>query len=543
MLSPLWLLGLSVVFADVTTDAGIRFHHHHGGGGDKHMMETFAGGGGLFDYDGDGDLDIYLLNGAPLPGYDGPMPLENVLYRNDGERFIDVTKAAGLSEPGYSLGFVAADYDNDGAIDVYVTSYGANRLYRNHGDGTFQDVSETAGVGDTRFGASAAFGDIDNDGDLDLYVTNYLAYTLEGALYCGNKSGGIHTYCHPDNYEGVDDVLYRNDGDGTFTDISVEAGVSGHDGKGLGVIFTDTDGDGDADIYVANDSVMNLFFRNLGSGRFEEVALSAGLGFSEEGRAEAGMGVDAGDFDGDGKLDLFVTNYEFETNTLYRNLGDGTFVDATYRAGLAVPSLPWVGFGTSFLDVDNDGDLDLFVANGHIMDHPRFLSDATSYAQRNQIYENDGGHYSEVSSSAGHPFEERRVSRGAAFGDWNDDGRVDILVMNNNDAPSLLRNQGANGNHFATLRLIGRTSNRDGIGARVDLETGDKTQIDESHSGGSFLSQNDLRLHFGLGTSTRVARLKVDWPSGRTDVFENLEADRLLVIREGSEPEVVRLSW
>ncbi len=525
-------------FVDVTEKAGITFEHRHGGGGDKHIMETVGGGASLWDYDGDGDLDIYFLNGAPLPGYEGPQPLWNALYRNDGGRFVDVTAEAGLTEPGYSMGCVVADYDNDGDLDLYITSFGKNRLYRNNGDGTFADVTERAGVADARLGASAAFGDIEGDGDLDLYVTNYVAYTLENSIYCGNRAEGIHTYCHPNNYEGAFDVLYRNEGDGTFTDVSSRAGIDLPGGKGLGVIFVDLDEDGDADIYVANDSVMNFFFRNLGDGRFEETALSLGVGFSEDGRPEAGMGLDFGDYDGDEALDLFVTNYELETNTLYRNLGDGTFMDTTYQSGLALPSLPWVGFGTGFFDLDNDGDQDLFVANGHVMDHPQSRSDATSYAQRNQLYENDGGHFSDISAGAGEYFREERVSRGVAFGDWDNDGDPDLLVANNNAAPDLLRNDNDSLNHWTLLHLVGRNSNRDGIGAFVRLTAGGKVQVDAVRSGGSYLSQSDLRLHFGLGASPRIDRLELRWPSGLEQVFEDLPGDQLLLIREGGEPEV-----
>ena len=501
------------------------------------MVETMSGGGGFFDYDDDGDLDIYLLNGAPLPGYDGPRPLTNVLYRNEEGRFVDVTVEAGLLEPSYSMGSAAADYDNDGDLDLYITSFGPNHLYRNEGDGTFREVTEAAGVGDAGLGTSAAFSDIEGDGDLDLYVANYIEYSLDKPVYCGNRNLGIRTYCHPDNYEGAPDVLYRNEGDGTLSDISVEAGVSLKEGKGLGVIFTDYDEDGDADIYVTNDSVMNYFFRNLGGGRFEETALTLGVGFDEEGRAEGSMGVDAGDYDGDGKLDLFVTNFESESNTLYRNLGDGTYADTTYASGLALPSLPWVGFGTSFFDPDNDSDQDIFVANGHIMDHPSLLSDATSYPQPKQIYENVGGRYADVSRFVGEPFGREQVGRGAAFGDWDDDGDPDLLVMNNNDVPNLLRNETENGNHWTLLRLTGRASNRDGIGAVVRVEASGRKQLDELRCGYSYLSMNDLRLHFGLGDAGRIDRLEIRWPSGLNQVFSNLPVDRLMHLREGGEPE------
>jgi hypothetical protein len=531
----------SARFVDVTENAGVAFRHHHGGGGDKHLVETMSGGGGFWDYDGDGDLDVYLLNGAPLPGYYGPRPLTNALYRNEGGRFTDVTEKAGLSGSGYSMGCAAADYDNDGDVDLFVSSFGPGHLYRNAGDGTFTELTQAAGVGGVGFAASAAFADIEGDGDLDLYVTTYIEYRLDNPVYCGDRTLGRRTYCHPNNYAGAPDLLYRNEGDGTFSDISVEAGVSLKEGKGLGVIFTDIDEDGDPDIYVANDAVMNYLFQNLGGGRFEETALALGVGFDEDGRAEGSMGVDASDYDGDGKLDLFVTNLESEGNTLYRNLSDGTYADTTYAAGLALPSLPWVGFGTGFFDFDNDADPDLFVANGHVMDHASTLSDATRYAQPKQIYENEGGRYSDISRSAGEPFAREQVGRGTAFGDWDDDGDPDLLVMNNNDVPNLLRNETENENHWTLLQLVGRASNRDGVGALVRIDAGGRAQFDELRCGYSYLSMNDLRLHFGLGTAGRIDRLQVHWPSGLTQVFSNLPADRLIHLREGAEPEPFEL--
>ncbi|HSF16103.1 MAG TPA: CRTAC1 family protein, partial [Vicinamibacteria bacterium] len=497
----LWMLlgaaNSSVRFVDVTQEAGIAFQHRNGGGGDKHLVETMSGGGGFWDYDGDGDLDVYLLNGAPLPGYRGPGHLRNALYRNEAGNFRDVTEEAGLSGSGYSMGCAAADYDNDGDVDLFVSGFGPSHLYRNEGDGTFTDVTQRAGVGTVGFAASTAFADIEGDGDLDLYVTTYIEYQIDNPVYCGDRTLGVRTYCHPNNYVGASDLLYRNEGDGTFSDVSMQTGVGLKPSRGLGVIFTDDDDDGDADIYVANDTMMNHFFRNLGSGRFEEIALALGLGFDEDGRAEGSMGVDVGDFDRDGHLDVFVTNFESEGNTIYRNLGGGNFVDATYAAQLALPSLSWVGFGTGFFDFDNDTDLDLFVANGHIMDHG--LSDVTRHAQPKQIYENERGAYRDISHTAGKPFDRDQVGRGTAFGDWDDDGDPDVLVMNNNDVPNLLRNDTENGNHWIQLRLVGRASNRDGIGARVRVDAGDNEQIDELRCGYSYLSMHDLRIHFGLG--------------------------------------------
>jgi hypothetical protein len=529
----LLLLAASIRFVDVTESAGIGFRHRNGGGGDKHLVETMSGGGGFFDYDSDGDLDVYLLNGAPLPGYGGPRPLTNALYRNDGGRFTDVTEQAGVESSEYSMGCASADYDNDGDADLFVSGFGPSRLYRNEGDGTFRDVTESAGVGVASFAASAAFADIEGDGDLDLYVTTYIEYRLDNPVYCGDRVLGTRTYCHPNNYEGARDFLYRNEGNGTFEDVTASAGVSLDDGRGLGVVFTDYEGDGDQDIYVANDTMMNHFFRNVGSGRFEETALALGLGFDEDGRAEGSMGIDVSDYDGDGLLDIFVTNFERESNTLYRSLGDGTYADATYASGLALPSLPFVGFGTGFFDADNDGDPDLFVANGHIMDHESALSDSTRYAQPKQVFENDGGRYRDVSSTAGDIFGREQVGRAAAFGDWDDDGDPDVLVVNNDDVPNLLENTSENDHHWVLLRLVGRSSNRDGVGAVVRVEAGGKTQVKELRSGYSYLAMNDLRLHFGLGSSERLERVEVRWSSGLVESFSDLPDDESLLLREG----------
>jgi hypothetical protein len=510
-------------FVDVTAEAGIEFRHHNGATAEKHLVEIMPGGGGFWDYDGDSDLDVLLLNRPPR---------ENGLFRNDGGRFTDVTERAGLSSSGISMGCAAADYDNDGDLDLYVSAFGGGSLFRNQGDGTFAEVTERAGVGKASFGASAAFADIEGDGDLDLYVATYVEHRLDNPVYCGDR--GARTYCHPNNYPGASDLLYRNEGDATFTDISQSAGVA-LPGRGLGVVFTDSDEDGDPDIYVANDAMMNYLFRNAGENRFEETALPLGVGFDEDGRPEGSMGVDASDYDGDGRLDFFVTNLENEGNTLYRNLGDGTYADASYAAGLALPSLPWVGFGAGFFDFDNDADPDLFVANGHVMDSPGAVSDRTSFAQPKQLYENRGGRFVDVSAASGDAFARKRVGRGAAFGDWDDDGDPDVLVMNNDDAPNLLRNESAVGGHWSVLRLVGRAANRDAIGAWVQVEAGGRKQVDELRCGYSYLSMNDLRLHFGLGASERIHRLEIRWTDGRTDALEELPADARLLVLEGKE--------
>jgi enediyne biosynthesis protein E4 len=520
----LLLMASAARFVDVTASAGIEFRHHRGGIGEKHLIETMSGGGGFWDYDSDSDLDIYLLNGAPH---------SSALYRNDGGRFVDVTAEAGLSSSGTAMGCAAADYDNDGDLDLFVSGFGPSHLYRNEGDGTFTEVTKAAGVEAAAFAASAAFADIDSDSDLDLYVTTYIEYRLENPVYCGNRELGTRTYCHPNNYPGAPDLLYRNEGNGTFSEISVEARVGPRDGRGLGVVFTDADEDQDQDIYVANDTQMNDFFRNLGAGRFEEDALALGLGFDENGRAEGSMGLDLSDYDGDGKLDVFVTNFESEGNTLYRNLGDGTYADTSYASGLALPSLPWVGFGAGFFDYDNDADADVFVANGHIMEHGSALSEATRHAQPKQLYQNDGGRFEDISSSAGPPFERDQVGRGVGFGDWDDDGDPDLLVMNNDDAPNLLRNETDTGNHWTLLDLVGREGNRNAIGALVRIEAGGKSQVDEVRCGYSYLSMNDLRLHFGLGDAERIDRLEIRWPSGASETLVDLPVDTRVLILEG----------
>jgi hypothetical protein len=520
----LLLLGSSLRFADVTIDSGIRFRHHNQGSPEKHLVEIMSGGGGFWDYDGDGDLDLYFLN-AP--------PAANALYRNEDGRFTEVTEQAGLRSAGYSMGCAAADYDNDGDLDLFVSGFGPSRLYRNEGDGTFLDVTERAGVGRASFAASVSFLDIEGDSDLDLYVTTYVEYRLDNPVSCGDRGSGFRTYCHPNNYAGAPDLLYRNEGDGTFRDVSVEGGVALEEGRGLGVVATDPDEDGDPDLYVANDAMMNYFFENQGGGRFEETALRLGVGFDENGRPEGSMGLDAGDYDSDGKLDLFVTNLENEGNTLYRLLDEGGYEDASYAAGVAIPSLPWVGFGTGFFDADNDADPDLFVANGHVMDQPGALSDLARYAQPKQLYENEGGRYRDVSGSGGEPFEKKQVGRGVAFGDWDNDGDPDVLVMNNDDVPNLLRNETETGNHWTLLRLVGTRSNRDGVGARVVLEAGGRKQIDEVRCGYSYLSMHDLRLHFGLGAATTIDRLSIRWPSGQEQSLTDLPADEVLWIREG----------
>ncbi len=521
-------------YVDVTQKAGIRFVHSTGALGQFHVPETMGSGAVFLDYDNDGDLDLYLVNSGDLPGYRSEHPPANALYENDGAgHFLDVTRRAGVGHTGYGMGAIAADYDNDGDQDLFVTNFGPDVFYRNNGDGTFTDITEFAGVGDPRWGASAAFFDYDLDGWLDLYLVHYLDYTLETAKPCRER--GLRTYCHPRHFEGMDDVLYHNNGDGTFTDVTREAGVyQKMEAKGLGVVTGDYNNDGLPDIYVANDDTRNFLYQNLGDGRFRDVSLRAGVGYSEDGIAEAGMGTDMGDYDNDGWLDIFVTNLSYEMNRLYRNNHDGTFTDMSYAAHVGEESLLRLAFGTQFIDYDNDGDLDLFVANGHLLPNIGQMTDTLSYAQPNQLFRNEGdGTYLDVSSDSGDYFQRAEVSRGVTCGDYDNDGDMDILVMNSGEPATLLRNEDGNRNHWLSLRIVGTHCNRDGIGARITVTAGSRQQIHEARRGSGYLSSSDPRMLIGLGDSPGVDRLEIRWPDGQVDVIEEIPVDRALVLKEG----------
>ena len=517
-------------FTDVTDIAGIHFIHTNGASGEFHLPETLGAGGAFLDYNNDGYLDLYLVNSAA----------PSVLYQNNGDgTFTDVTANAGISNQGsYGHGVACGDYDNDGYVDIYVTNFGANRLYHNSGDGTFTDVTAESGTGDARWSSSATFFDYNSDGDLDLYVVNYVDYKLDGSAPTCFENPSFRTtekvrgYCHPKHFKGVPDSLYRNNGDGTFTDVTEAANVRDPGGmflgKGLGVVAADFNADGNPDLYVANDDTPNYFFYNKGDGTFAEIAILAGCAYSADGIAQAGMGVDAGDYNGDGHMDIFVTNFSYETNTLYRNNGDGTFTDVSYKAHLGEESYLLLGFGTGFFDADNDRHLDIFVANGHIFPNVERTTDVISYKQPNQLFLNrSDGTFAEVRLA-----EQRAVSRGTLFGDYDNDGDTDVLVTQLNDKVMLLRNESGTHNNWFRLKLVGTRSNRDSIGARVTLTLGDESQTREVHVGYSYLSSNDPRLLFGLGDRTVVDRLHIRWQNGAVQILEDLAANQEFVVTE-----------
>ena len=525
------------LFAEVAAESGIHFQHVYGVGPIRNILESSGAGAGFFDSDNDGDLDLYLVNGLVLEG-DPRIQPSDALYRNEGQgRFAEVTRAAGIVDSGYGMGCAAADYDNDGDQDLYVANYGPNALYRNEGRGRFSEAAKRAGLADPRWSVAASWLDYDNDGMLDLFVANYLSFDhrVSPERSLASLHEGYRSYAGPRDFQAQPDALYRNLGDGTFADVSAQMGINpqGAGGKGMGSLATDYDMDGDLDIFVANDRSPKQLYRNDG-GHFAEVALWAGVAFDESGNATGAMGVDAGDYDGDGRLDLFVTNFVFEYNSLYRNLGDGTFADLTNAAGLALPSYKYVGWGAGFFDYDNDGWLDIFVANGHVHEDMDLLNESVSFGQPNQLFHNEGqGVFTEVSAQSGPPFLIARSSRGAAFGDYDDDGDLDIAVVNAGGPAELLRNDGGNRDNWLALRLEGVAGNRDAIGARVRVRAGSLSLIRELHAGASYSSQSDLRVYFGLGGQTRIDSLEIRWPGGRVETFANLPVNSQLRFEEG----------
>jgi hypothetical protein len=508
-----------LTFTDATQQLGAAFRHTDGRSGRKYFVEPLGAGVALFDYDNDGDVDIYFVNGTDLPGATSLQPPKNALYRNDGLKFTDATEAAGVGDSGYGLGCCVGDYNNDGFDDLYVTNFGPNVLYRNNGDGTFTDVTAQAGVAGNELSSGCAFADYDKDGFLDLYVVNYVKFQLENNPRCSRQ--GAWTYCTPEAFEAEADALYRNNGDGTFSEAMRVPG-----GKGLGAVWGDYDNDGDLDIFVANDTTPNFLLQNNGDGTFTDVALFAGVALSEEGRAYSGMGTNFGDFDNDGFLDIVITNFQDQTNSLYHNTQSGFFTEVSFPKGIGEKSLPYLAWGVDFVDFNNDGWLDLFIANGHLDDNIEAFDPVGTYAQRNQIFLNHrGAVFSDVQDAA---LSIKKVSRGAAFGDIDNDGDVDVVVSNLNDSPTILRNDSRNENHWLILKLIGRPT----IGMRATITIGNQRQIREVKSGSGYVSQNDMRLHFGLGTAQTVDRIELRWASGWVDSLEHVKGNQILTVRE-----------
>lgn len=523
-------------YVEVTLDAGLDFTYQNGATGQKYIPECMGSGGAFFDYDGDGWLDLYIINGAYLDStVQQPAPT-NAMFRNQGDgTFVDRTEATGTGDSGYGMGAAVGDADGDGDLELYVTNYGPNVFYRNTGKGEFTDVTSATGTGDPGWGTNAAFVDYDNDGDLDLYVANYMDFRVEENREC--RQSTAHAYCAPTAYPGQSGVLYRNEGDFSFTDVTRESGLYWTAGRQLGAVFCDYDGDGDQDLFVANDKTPNCLFENQGDGSFAEVGALAGIAHNEDGLAESAMGSDWGDYDNDGHFDIIVATFQWLANTLYRNEGGGFFMDVTYAAHLGRESLPYLGMTAAFLDYDCDGWLDLFLANGHLDENVQEYDKAAQYAQRNQLFRNQGdGTFAEVTEAAGPGLQVERVSHGAVFGDYDNDGDVDIFVSDS-AAPhcTLLRNDGGNANHWLGIRTVGTRSNRDGIGAHITVSAGGVRQMREVRSTYGYMAANDLRVHFGLGTTVRADTVQIRWPSGVVQTLTGMPADRYHVVTEAAD--------
>jgi len=520
---------------DVTGETGIAFRHTDGSGGRRYIVETVASGVATFDYDGDGLIDVYFLNGRPLPGTTtaGPPP-KNRLYRNlGGMRFEDATDRAGVGNAGYGLGVCIGDYNNDGYPDIYVSNFGPKVLYRNNGDGTFTDVTAQTGVTDgDQVGAGACFLDIDGDGHLDLYVANYVDFTFD--KHVPEVSDGFPVYTGPRTYEPLRHSLFHANGDGTFTDVTMSSGIGRYPGPGMGVVCADYDNDGHTDVFVLNDVFGNFLWHNDGKGRFEEVGLAAGVKYNAEGVPLGSMGVDCADYDNDGWLDFFQTAYCRELPALFRNRGRGRFEDVTRKAGAAEGGTNNIKWGCGFVDFDNDGHKDIFYVNGHLQDNIEEFDGTTSYAGRPVLLRNTGdGHFVNVSNLAGDGMNVKVVGRGVAFDDLDNDGRIDVVILTSRGPPVILRNESPAGNHWLQVELQGVKTNRGGVGARVKVVAGDLAQSDEVHSGRGYQSHFGSRLHFGLGEREKVDRIEVRWIGGGTDVFENVAVDQLVTLVEG----------
>jgi hypothetical protein len=524
---------------DVTAKTGINFTHT-ADPSKKYIVESMSGGVILFDYDRDGWPDIYFTNAPTVDmAIKGEASLGVLYHNNHDGTFTDVTAKSGLTKPCFAMGGAVGDYDNDGWPDLYVTCLGGNTLYHNNGDGTFTDVTAKAGVADGRWSTGASFGDYDSDGLVDLIVTNYVDFHLNDLPGFGSapncKYRGISVQCGPRGLRGAGDSLFHNNGDGTFTDVSKAAGVSDPDGYyGMGVIWADFNNTGRPDIYVANDSTPKFLYKNLGNGIFKDIGLQSGTAVSEDGSEQASMGIAVGDYNHTGRPSLYVTNFSDENDLLYRNDGDWNFTEVSYASGVALPSLPWVKWGTAFVDLDNDGWLDLIAVSGHVYPQVDTLPSGPGYREPKLLSMNQkDGTFCDAGDQAGPALKEKRVSRGLAVGDLFNDGNMDVVISDIDGAPMILRNHGVPGRHWVSFELAGTKSNRLALNARLKIVAGGMTQTDEIHSGGSYLSQNDLRVHFGLGAATKIDSLEIRWPSGKVETLSNLAADQFYSVLEG----------
>jgi len=540
-------------FDDITKQAGVRFVHFKGNKGVANIMDEAGPGVCVFDYDGDGWPDIYFVSARDL--YGRGLQARNALYRNNRDgTFTDVTDQAGVPGTGYGLGCTVGDYDNDGHPDLYVMQYGKNVLYHNNGDGTFTDVTEKAHVDGTDFGTrlhlGATFFDYDRDGKLDLYVGGYVDFGPEVKQTCvidfQQNGGGTESSCPPSEYRGSPDVLYHNNGDGTFTNVTKAAKIYQPNGKNLSVLASDYDNDGWPDLFAANDGMEIYLYHNNHDGTFTESGLMAGVGLTEDGGTMAAMCLSIGDYDNDGLLDLYVSDFDNVAHHVWRNLGDGTFEEVSRKVGIATISARFLSFGGGFTDFDNDGWVDLFIANGHVYQSIENSTVKGHYKQINLLFHNNrDGTFTDVTAEAqanGNGFSTPHLGRGAAFADLFNDGHEDIVVGNNDDPPSILRNRSGGSNHFVSFKLVGTRSNRDAMGSRIRIKAGGVSQIREIAGAGSYLSQNDLRAHFGLGASTRIDSVEVTWPTGVRQAFNNVKADQFYTIEEGKstiKPQVI----
>jgi enediyne biosynthesis protein E4 len=530
-------------FVNLTSALGVNFHYASSHTFRKYLPETMGAGVALVDYDNDGRLDIFFVNGAPIsdaetigavPQKTGPKYWNRLYHQKTDGAFEDVTERAGLQGAGYGMGVTAGDYDNDGYEDLYVTAYGGNKLYHNNGNGTFTDVTEKAGVGGSGWSTSAAWVDLDNDGLLDLVVLRYLDWDFHD-VWCGERREGYRSYCHPDIFQPVPPLVYHNEGNGQFTEISHKIGIS-KPGKGLGIALADYDRDGHIDLYVANDSMMEFLYHNKGDGTFDEVALASGAAVDVNGRTYAGMGVDFADYNNDGWPDLVITNLAGQTYALYQNFGDGTFNYTSDSSGFGHITQPHSGWGVAFLDYDNDGWKDVLIAQGHDLDTIELTFPNMRYREPMLLARNTGKTFVDVSAESGAVFAQSWVARGLATGDIDNDGRLDAVVTTNDGPAYVLHNETQTQNYWLTLKLVGHKSNRDGIGAEVKLITAAGQQFATVSTAGSYLSSKDKRVHFGLGVEASAQSIEIRWPSGAIQMLKDVRADQILQIDEPSGP-------